>query len=95
MAVYELDLDLSSALEAPRRCPRCSTEGLAPSAHDDVITLLCPCCGRAWRYELGALVASTTPAHDDDHSDSDNHSDNDDDSDNDLVGPPTRPGGGR
>lgn len=94
MAVYELDLDLSSALEAPRRCPRCSTEGLAPTAHDDVITLLCPCCGRAWRYELGALVASTTPAHDDDnHSDSDD--DSDDHSDNDLVGPPARPGGGR
>lgn len=57
--MFELDLDLAAALAAPRRCPRCASDRLAPVARDGVVTFRCQECRRTWACVLGILVRRT------------------------------------
>jgi transposase-like protein len=55
--MFELELDLASALAAPRNCPRCASDRLTPVVREGVVTFRCQDCRRVWACELGTLVA--------------------------------------
>lgn len=43
-------------------CPSCGEHAFIATDHDGDVAFRCACCGRAWRYLLGHLVALDPPA---------------------------------
>lgn len=58
MTHHSLDLDLASALAAPRDCPACRSADLLPVCDDQGVVFLCHGCSRTWLVELGTLVVA-------------------------------------
>ncbi|HEX2894634.1 MAG TPA: zf-TFIIB domain-containing protein [Marmoricola sp.] len=60
--MFELDLDFTSALAGPARCPTCTSDRLTPVARDGVVTFRCRDCRGAWAFELGAMLPRMLPS---------------------------------
>jgi hypothetical protein len=56
MAGHSTSLDVTSALAAPRACPTCGSENLAPVSDDYGVTFTCLSCQRCWNLELGLML---------------------------------------